>query len=243
MGVRQTSMLLVMLVAIILGVLLVDEAQPRPGEPLGKYASRVTGAAADAAETLYVKALANAYVLLTGSTGASVRPKSSGGAGLDLGKVADKETQKDPLKQTTAKNEGEIDDQQRLSVERYREAIRNTGEDAPMVIPEHPDDIRKRMAVVDRNGPEMKCNQEIPVESSVTTRSIELRAKSTFQAKNNGVYAWKYDILFKNHGTETVQMLTRHWIFVDSNGKLKTEVKGGSSRRHSGSPTRRRVEL
>jgi len=75
----------------------------------------------------------------------------------------------------------------------------------------------------------MRCGQPIPPHSSLTTRDIELRAKSKYQGQNGDSYVWKYVLTFKNHGTETVQMLTRHWVFVDSDGHLE-EVKGPGAR-------------
>ncbi|CAK9040218.1 Protein ApaG [Durusdinium trenchii] len=41
---------------------------------------------------------------------------------------------------------------------------------------------------------------------------------------------WKYFVTFTNRGEETVQMLTRHWIFVDAKGNLNAEVKGPGAR-------------
>lgn len=38
-------------------------------------------------------------------------------------------------------------------------------------------------------------------------------------------YAFAYRVRLKNLGKETVQLLTRHWIITDSNGRVR-EVKG-----------------
>merc|ERR1712086_1211579 len=99
-----------------------------------------------------------------------------------------------------------------------------------MGVPETPDEIRERMSAVDPHGPEMRCGQALSPQSSVTTRDVELRAVATFQGRHGDQYSWKYVITFINHGTETVQMLTRHWVFVDSSGKMESEVKGPGAR-------------
>jgi len=72
--------------------------------------------------------------------------------------------------------------------------------------------------------------QVLGPESTVTTRNVELRATATFMGQHGGQYSWKYVIHFVNHGSDTVQMLTRHWVFVDSLGKLNSEVKGPGAR-------------
>ena len=41
----------------------------------------------------------------------------------------------------------------------------------------------------------------------------------------NGYYFWAYTIAITNHGTETVQLKTRHWRITDANGRLQ-EVRG-----------------
>lgn len=38
-------------------------------------------------------------------------------------------------------------------------------------------------------------------------------------------YVWAYHVRIENKGTETVQLLTRHWRITDSNGVLQ-EVRG-----------------
>jgi len=135
------------------------------------------------------------------------------------------------LKQEVAKNEREIDAQQKVSTEWYIEAKRAAAsEEEVLVLPLQPDEVRERMAPIDPAGPEMRCGQAIPPESSVTTRDIELRARSSFQGKHGDAYAWKYVVTFKNRGRETVQMLTRHWVFVDAQGRLDSEVKGPGAR-------------
>jgi ApaG protein len=38
-------------------------------------------------------------------------------------------------------------------------------------------------------------------------------------------YVFAYTITIRNHGTETVQLLTRHWVITDANNKVQ-EVRG-----------------
>ncbi|CAE7491791.1 apaG [Symbiodinium sp. CCMP2592] len=184
-------------------------------------------------EDLYLQLL-----LLPGAANASVTPTKT--AGADLKQEQPEETRKnadtlleeaDVLRQKKATNEREIDAQQRVSAQRYAEA-RRAEPDMPDIVPlplEHPDEIRQRM-VVDRFGPEMRCGETLPPESRITTRSVELHAESIFQGSYGGQFAWKYVVTFSNHGEETVQMLTRHWVFVDALGRLETEVKGPGAR-------------
>eukprot|EP00439_Symbiodinium_sp_Y106_P003388 s4872_g1.t1 len=184
-------------------------------------------------EDLYLQLL-----LLPGAANASVTPTKT--AGADLKQEQQEETRKnadtllaeaDVLRQKKATNEREIDAQQRISAQRYAEARRAEPDMADIVpLPvEHPDEIRQRM-VVDRFGPEMRCGETLPPESRITTRSVELHAESIFQGSYGGQFAWKYVVTFSNNGEETVQMLTRHWVFVDALGRLETEVKGPGAR-------------
>ena len=38
-------------------------------------------------------------------------------------------------------------------------------------------------------------------------------------------YFWAYRVIIENHGRETVQLLSRHWMITNARGEL-TEVKG-----------------
>jgi ApaG protein len=61
------------------------------------------------------------------------------------------------------------------------------------------------------------------------TRNIEITAKPHFlenqSQPDEGKFVWAYTITIANHGTETVKLLTRHWIITDGNGQ-KQEVQG-----------------
>lgn len=136
----------------------------------------------------------------------------------------------DVLKQPLAKNEQEIDAQQRVSARRYAQ-MKDMKAVAEEALPLPPDEIRRSMPPLDRHGPEMRCGEFLPTESRLITRNVELHTRSVFQGNFGGSqYVWKYFVTFKNLGEETVQMLTRHWIFVDALGRLTAEVKGPGAR-------------
>ena len=62
-----------------------------------------------------------------------------------------------------------------------------------------------------------------------TTRNIEVNVTPRFlperSAPDTGYFFWAYTIEITNHGSETVQLKTRHWRITDANGKLQ-EVRG-----------------
>ena len=61
------------------------------------------------------------------------------------------------------------------------------------------------------------------------TRGVRVRARSQFvperSAPDRDFYFFAYRIVIANEGDETVQLLARHWIITDGNGKTQ-EVKG-----------------
>lgn len=64
---------------------------------------------------------------------------------------------------------------------------------------------------------------------TAVTRDIEVSVESFFieeesdPTKNSFTFA--YRVQLRNHGGETVQLLSRHWIITDSNGHVE-QVKG-----------------
>jgi len=62
-----------------------------------------------------------------------------------------------------------------------------------------------------------------------TTRGIEVTVAPAFSeersASASGAYFWTYTIEIVNKGTETVQLLNRHWRIIDAQGKT-FEVDG-----------------
>jgi len=61
------------------------------------------------------------------------------------------------------------------------------------------------------------------------TRKIEVKVTPRFlperSSQEKNYYFWAYTIEITNHGSETVQLKTRHWRITDSFGRLQ-EVKG-----------------
>ena len=55
------------------------------------------------------------------------------------------------------------------------------------------------------------------------TRNIEVIVEPSFLAERsslpNGQFFWAYHIAIINHGRETVQLKSRHWIITDANGR------------------------
>lgn len=59
-----------------------------------------------------------------------------------------------------------------------------------------------------------------PIRIEVVTRFIEPQS-----APDEGRYAFAYTITLRNEGTQPAQLLSRHWIITDANGKVE-EVRG-----------------
>lgn len=210
-------------VALLIGaVLRPHEILPKAGEPLERYLQRLASDSSQVVEDIYVRAL----LALPGVQVTVVESKTSQHSDVPQ-KQRMTSAEANLLKQEVAHNEDEINLQQKVSAMRYAEAETESTE---LILPEEPDEVRHSMPPLRRRGPEMRCGEAIPAFSSLTTRSIELKAKSIFQGKHGSQYSWKYEITFINHGSETVQMLSRHWVFVDSFGGLEVEVKGPGAR-------------
>ena len=57
---------------------------------------------------------------------------------------------------------------------------------------------------------------------AVSVEPIYLEAKSS---PSDSQYFWAYRITIENRGSQTVQLLSRHWMITNARGELK-EVKG-----------------
>ena len=61
------------------------------------------------------------------------------------------------------------------------------------------------------------------------TRNIEVIVEPSFLADKSSVphsqFFWAYHVAIVNHGSETVQLKSRHWIITDANGREQV-VKG-----------------
>lgn len=67
------------------------------------------------------------------------------------------------------------------------------------------------------------------LSSNITTRNIRVTATAQFiddesEPKDNR-YFYAYRITIKNEGTETVQLLKRYWLIINSDGEER-EVQG-----------------
>jgi ApaG protein len=65
--------------------------------------------------------------------------------------------------------------------------------------------------------------------SETVTRGIRVRVRSNYDPQRSepgeGHWYFVYTIRIENEGAETVQLLSRHWIITDANGKIE-EVRG-----------------
>ncbi|MDQ8730321.1 Co2+/Mg2+ efflux protein ApaG [Bradyrhizobium sp. LHD-71] len=61
------------------------------------------------------------------------------------------------------------------------------------------------------------------------TRAIEVTVEPSFMPDRSSAekhyFFWAYRIVIVNHGSETVQLKTRHWIITDASGREQV-VKG-----------------
>jgi ApaG protein len=65
--------------------------------------------------------------------------------------------------------------------------------------------------------------------SEAVTRGVRVQVYSQYDAERSepakNQWFFLYTITILNEGTETVQLLTRHWVITDGNGKVE-EVRG-----------------
>jgi len=65
--------------------------------------------------------------------------------------------------------------------------------------------------------------------SETVTRGIRVRVRSAYLAERSqpdaGSWFFIYNVQISNQGTETTQLISRHWIITDANGHVE-EVKG-----------------
>ena len=63
----------------------------------------------------------------------------------------------------------------------------------------------------------------------MVTRGIKIEVKSEYIEERSdpekNVYFFAYHVLISNQGTKTVQLISRHWIITNAEGKTE-EVKG-----------------
>lgn len=67
------------------------------------------------------------------------------------------------------------------------------------------------------------------MRSVANTRGVEVKVESRYMpersAPERGGWFFAYTVRITNHGTEPVQLMSRHWIITDANGKVE-EVRG-----------------
>ncbi len=67
------------------------------------------------------------------------------------------------------------------------------------------------------------------MESEAVTRGVRVRVQPEFDSENSlpdqGRWFFRYTVTIENEGDETVQLLTRHWIITDGEGKTE-QVRG-----------------
>eukprot|EP00933_Yihiella_yeosuensis_P005985 TRINITY_DN110607_c0_g1_i1.p1 TRINITY_DN110607_c0_g1~~TRINITY_DN110607_c0_g1_i1.p1 ORF type:complete len:483 (-),score=96.89 TRINITY_DN110607_c0_g1_i1:211-1659(-) len=243
--VSRVGQFAVVAAALVLGALFGKEVVPDPNESVVTYTSRILRRSEQVAQEVYAKALLVlpvSYQVGQGRSDSSVDLTFGDSSKTHSSDSMEERAREkaDKLVQKMAENEVEIDAQQKVSAKRYaelkkaqeeQEKSRGAEEELSMPLPPpQPDEVRSKMPRVARNGPEMRCGQAIPAESRLTTRNVEIHVKSQFEGTQRGQYHWSYFVTFKNRGEETVQMLTRHWIFVDALGRLESEVKGPGAR-------------
>jgi ApaG protein len=65
--------------------------------------------------------------------------------------------------------------------------------------------------------------------SEAVTRGVRVQVYSQYDAERSEPakeqWFFLYTITIRNEGAETVQLLTRHWVITDGNGKIE-EVRG-----------------
>ena len=65
--------------------------------------------------------------------------------------------------------------------------------------------------------------------SDTLTRGVRIRVKPRYVAEQSdpaaGQYLFAYHITIRNEGTDTVQLLARHWVITNGEGKVD-EVRG-----------------
>ena len=73
-------------------------------------------------------------------------------------------------------------------------------------------------------------NQQVPASSSeAITNNVRVEVESQYAPNHSQpfqeVWTFHYTVKISNEGDDTVQLLSRHWIITDGNGKVE-EVQG-----------------
>ena len=66
---------------------------------------------------------------------------------------------------------------------------------------------------------------------TATTRAIRVTVKPAYledqSSPSDDHYVWAYHVVIENMGTESVQLLTRHWQITDGMGRLQEVRSAG----------------
>jgi ApaG protein len=73
-------------------------------------------------------------------------------------------------------------------------------------------------------------NPQVPASSSeAVTNNVRVEVESQYAPNHSqpfqDVWTFRYTVKISNEGEDTVQLLSRHWIITDGNGKVE-EVQG-----------------
>lgn len=65
--------------------------------------------------------------------------------------------------------------------------------------------------------------------SDTTTRGVRVKVRPDYLPQQsdprNGLWMFAYHVRISNEGSDTVQLVSRHWIVTDANGRVE-EVRG-----------------
>lgn len=131
-----------------------------------------------------------------------------------------------PVRMPVAMSEREINEQQAASAARLAESLGTQPSDDATL---QADDVRKQTETPIQVDLSMRCGEKLPPESAWTTRGVEIFVRSAYHGEQRGAHNWKYRVAFTNRGVDTVQMLTRHWVFTDAMGAAQ-QMKGPGAR-------------
>ena len=123
-----------------------------------------------------------------------------------------------------AKSERDINEQQRRSAQKFAQMGLPSDEE------QQPDEVRLSSETLIETDLVMRCGEKLPPESAWTTRGVEIHVRAHYHGQQpEREHQWKYVVSFRNGGLDTVQMLTRHWIFINEDGVVH-EMKGPGAR-------------
>jgi len=106
-----------------------------------------------------------------------------------------------------------------------------------------------------RRIPRRSASRDSPVYQS-RTRDILVRVVATYAAEQSdpeeGEYIWIYTVEIENHGRETVELTSHHWVVIDAMNRSEEssgegvaeeqpELKAGEAFRYSQTATLRTV--